>query len=428
VRLRSLAIVAVLAAPVVASAHPPPSPPAPTPSTACGFAIDVHTIDADSHEALPFVAVYVDGLYVGETDEHGHVIAGGQCAGARQIKAERGDYLVGERTVEVSRSRSLELELTVIPAEVVEIEDEAPAPVALGAATTLRGAALDRTRGRGLSEALAAVPGVTQLRSGTAMAKPIVRGQFGRRLLLLVDGLRHRAQEWGLDHAPEIDPFTADAITVVRGAAGVAYGPDAIGGAVVVEPPPLRRTPGWGGDGFLVGTGNGAGGGRGRAPAVGARGGAGVVGAARGLGAADRRGLGSGLPDRQHRQPAVGGRRDDRLPARRRQLPRRLSPLRRRARRVLMPAPRVERGSAGALDPRSPARRRGLPGRLRDRATVAGGGPRHRHRPRRVAGGRRPPDRALRVPARPTTRVRRRALGGHRGAVRLPVVHPRLWR
>jgi iron complex outermembrane receptor protein len=263
VRLRSLAIVAVLAAPVVASAHPPPSPPAPTPSTACGFAIDVHTIDADSHEALPFVAVYVDGVYVGETDEHGHVIAGGQCAGARQIKAERGDYLVGERTVEVSRSRSLELELTVIPAEVVEIEDEAPAPVALGAATTLRGAALDRTRGRGLSEALAAVPGVTQLRSGTAMAKPIVRGQFGRRLLLLVDGLRHRAQEWGLDHAPEIDPFTADAITVVRGAAGVAYGPDAIGGAVVVEPPALRRTPGWGGDGFLVGTGNGAGGGGG---------------------------------------------------------------------------------------------------------------------------------------------------------------------
>jgi hypothetical protein len=165
--------------------------------------------------------------------------------------------------------------------------------------------------------------------------------------------------------------------------------------------------------------------GRGRAPAVGARGGAGVVGAARGLGAADRRGLGAGLPDRQHRQPAVGGRRDDRLPARRRQLPRRLSPLRRRARRVLMPAPRVERGSAGALDPRSPARRRGLPGRLRDRATVPGGGPRHRHRPRRVAGGRRPPDRALRVPARPTTRVRRRAIGGHRGAVRLPVVHPR---
>ena len=51
-RLRSLAIVAVLAAPVVASAHPPPSPPAPTPSTACGFAIDVHDVQNFAQEAV----------------------------------------------------------------------------------------------------------------------------------------------------------------------------------------------------------------------------------------------------------------------------------------------------------------------------------------------------------------------------------------
>jgi len=88
------------------------------------------------------------------------------------------------------------------------------------------------------------VPGVSQLRSGTGMAKPIVRGHAGRRLPILVDGVRHRAQEWGIDHAPEIDPAIADRITVIRGASGVRYGSDAIGGVILVDPPPLLDRPG----------------------------------------------------------------------------------------------------------------------------------------------------------------------------------------
>jgi iron complex outermembrane receptor protein len=93
------------------------------------------------------------------------------------------------------------------------------------------------------------------------MAKPIIRGQYGRRLLILVDGIRHRAQEWGLDHAPEIDPFVADKLTVVRGASAVRYGPDAIGGAILAAPPELLQQPGHAGEAHLVGMANGLGGG-----------------------------------------------------------------------------------------------------------------------------------------------------------------------
>ncbi len=110
--------------------------------------------------------------------------------------------------------------------------------------TTIDGEALERTRGESFSEALAEVPGVSQLRSGSGMSKPIVRGQYGRRLLLLVDSVAHRSQEWGLDHSPEIDPFSAGEIRVVRGAAGVRYGPGAIGGAILVEEPKLLQVPG----------------------------------------------------------------------------------------------------------------------------------------------------------------------------------------
>jgi iron complex outermembrane receptor protein len=77
---------------------------------------------------------------------------------------------------------------------------------------------------------------------------------------VLVDGVRHRAQDWGLDHAPEIDPAIADRITVVRGASGVRFGPDAIGGAVLVDPPPMLLEPGFSTESHLVGLANGLGG------------------------------------------------------------------------------------------------------------------------------------------------------------------------
>lgn len=115
------------------------------------------------------------------------------------------------------------------------------------ARTTLDEAAIERAAGDDLAETVAQVPGVRMARGTADAAKPIIRGQHERRLLVLYDGVRHESQKWGPDHATEIDPFSAGSISVVRGAAGARYGPDAIGGVILVEPPPLRREPGIGG-------------------------------------------------------------------------------------------------------------------------------------------------------------------------------------
>ncbi|MEZ4401808.1 MAG: TonB-dependent receptor [Kofleriaceae bacterium] len=222
--------------------------------------MDIHAIDAATQEGLGFASVFVDGDHVGETDDQGHLTAPGLCPGERVISVDRDDYQEGQRQVTLTADRSVEVGLAKLAREVVIIEDTAPPAVDMRATTVLSGEALDRTRGKGLAEAVADVPGVTKLTSGSGLAKPIIRGQFGRRLLLLVDGIRHRSQEWGLDHAPEIDPFVADTVTVVRGAAGVQYGPDAIGGAILVEPAPLLTAPGYAGQVHLIGISNGRGG------------------------------------------------------------------------------------------------------------------------------------------------------------------------
>ncbi len=126
------------------------------------------------------------------------------------------------------------------------------------ARTTLTKEALERSAGEDLATTLSQVSGVVAAGGTTDQSKPIIRGQTERRLLLLTDGVRHEGQRWGPDHAPEIDPFSAGQITVIRGAAGVRYGPDAIGGVVLVAPPPMRQTRGVGGKAMLLAGSNAA--------------------------------------------------------------------------------------------------------------------------------------------------------------------------
>ncbi len=112
------------------------------------------------------------------------------------------------------------------------------------ARTTLDERDLERTSGDDLADTTSQIAGVRTAGGNTDSAKPIIRGQHERRLLVLNNGVRHESQKWGPDHATEIDPFSAGSISVIRGAAGARYGPDAIGGVILVEPPPMRTDPG----------------------------------------------------------------------------------------------------------------------------------------------------------------------------------------
>ncbi|MDV3166631.1 MAG: TonB-dependent receptor, partial ['Waltheria sp.' little leaf phytoplasma] len=106
-----------------------------------------------------------------------------------------------------------------------------------------------------IGDLLQAVNGVTLLSNGGTVSKPVIHGLHSNRILMVNNGIRQEDQQWGSEHAPNIDPFLASRITVIKGAAGVRYGTDAIGGVVLVEPAPLR-TSGWGGEVNLAGFSN----------------------------------------------------------------------------------------------------------------------------------------------------------------------------
>jgi iron complex outermembrane receptor protein len=93
-----------------------------------------------------------------------------------------------------------------------------------------------------LAAALSEVEGVTFTSTGNNVQLPVIHGLYGNRVLILNNGIKHGFQNWGSDHAPEIDISTANRVTVLKGAAGVRYGPEALGGAIIVDANPLLLT------------------------------------------------------------------------------------------------------------------------------------------------------------------------------------------
>ncbi|UJP66149.1 TonB-dependent receptor [Mongoliitalea daihaiensis] len=94
---------------------------------------------------------------------------------------------------------------------------------------------ISRNQTASLGTLLGNIQGVTFASFGSNIQLPIIHGLYGNRILILNNGFKHGFQNWGSDHAPEIDIQSAESISVIKGAAAVRFGPDALGGAVVTE-------------------------------------------------------------------------------------------------------------------------------------------------------------------------------------------------
>lgn len=87
--------------------------------------------------------------------------------------------------------------------------------------------------GANLADSLANTPGVTGTSFAGGASRPVIRGFDANRVRLLEDGVgSFDVSDIGPDHGVPIDPLSAQRIEVVRGAATLRYGSQAIGGVV----------------------------------------------------------------------------------------------------------------------------------------------------------------------------------------------------
>lgn len=102
---------------------------------------------------------------------------------------------------------------------------------------------ISRESNKNLAELLEKIAGVNTIKNGSGISKPVIHGLYGNRISIVNNGLIQAGQQWGNDHAPEIDAFMVDHLSVIKGAGALAYGGNGLGGIVVAENNPISSDP-----------------------------------------------------------------------------------------------------------------------------------------------------------------------------------------
>ena len=88
-------------------------------------------------------------------------------------------------------------------------------------------------------DAIATLPGVSQVTTGSGISKPVIRGMGYNRVVLMADGIRQEGQQWGDEHGIEVDAQTVGSAEVLKGPASLMYGSDALAGVILLNGNPF---------------------------------------------------------------------------------------------------------------------------------------------------------------------------------------------
>lgn len=130
------------------------------------------------------------------------------------------------------KSTTLELKQIVLEGEFLKSKEE---KISLSV-ETIGGEYLQATQENTLSDALEKVPGVNSINTGVGVAKPVIRGMSGNRIVVNENGINQEGQQWASDHGLEIEMTDVAQVEVVKGPASILYGSDGMGGVINIKP------------------------------------------------------------------------------------------------------------------------------------------------------------------------------------------------
>ncbi len=212
----------------------------------CTLKLSGHVTDSDTRENLSNVTVAL--IQAGKTivtNDNGDFTFNNVCKGDYTLKITHVSYDTVTRIISISKTVHLDFYLPHAQRTLSGVTVTGLKGIQnTGIKKELSGRSLEETRGLSLAEALSKLNGVTMLQTGSTIAKPVIHGLHSNRILTINNGVRQEGQQWGNEHAPEIDPFIADNLVVIKGVDELRYGSDAIGGVILINPKPLRHLPG----------------------------------------------------------------------------------------------------------------------------------------------------------------------------------------
>ncbi len=92
-----------------------------------------------------------------------------------------------------------------------------------------------------ISDALSKMSGISQLNTGPAISKPVIRGLYGNRVLAVLSGLKFDNQQWQDEHGLGLSDVGIDRVEIIKGPASLLYGSEAVGGILnIIEESPAE--------------------------------------------------------------------------------------------------------------------------------------------------------------------------------------------
>ena len=169
-------------------------------------------IDARTGLALPGASVVLTDSRIGTTtDSTGYYVLNNIPAGHNIIEVSYAGYKILVVHLDLARTDAHEFEL--VPAMV---ENEGVTVTAVAHATSIRKAPIPITRmsrtelmataSTNIIDALSRQPGISQISTGPAVSKPVIRGLGYNRLVVINDGVRQEGQQWGDEHESGTEP------------------------------------------------------------------------------------------------------------------------------------------------------------------------------------------------------------------------------
>lgn len=209
----------------------------------CSSTIRGRLLHFENNEPIFGAYIWIEESSTGAvTDENGSFIIKDLCPGTYTITIQYLGHEEIEEQIELganSFSKTFRMKESELSLSGVEIHGHREQVQTTTAVSSLYGEALMESRGENLGESLKRIAGVNTFSTGNSISKPVIHGLHSNRIMILNNGVRLEGQQWGAEHAPEIDPFLANEITVVKGAETVRYGPEAMGGVILVTPAEL---------------------------------------------------------------------------------------------------------------------------------------------------------------------------------------------
>ncbi|SCY60205.1 TonB-dependent receptor [Flavobacterium caeni] len=212
----------------------------------CGFGALAQFSASGTVTGTTGIALGGAHLHIGSrqiaADATGHYTVSGLAAGKVKFHVSYIGYQPIDTTVVVSGDIVLDFKLRVSVSALEEVAIQQPA----GSRGTVREArikteTIEKYSSQSLGDALKEVAGVSSLKTGSTVVKPIINGLYGSRVPVISNNVRLEDQQWGTEHAPNFDVNAAGKITVIKGASGLQYGGDAVGGLVLLEPLSVKK-------------------------------------------------------------------------------------------------------------------------------------------------------------------------------------------